>query len=189
MDFSRPLRSKVGILPRSDPFTPYIISEKASAPQTADCGIIVFYRHVVIMAASSVNDNSTDADADKTAATRPTPRHALPCTSKRIAHVELFRPRTIIANNDHSSAEAAAPPRGRRPSPLKRYHLVFAVIYLFQGCWVYSTVGTPYLNFLDKAEREGFEGEWRCSRVGRWTADSLVSQYSQCQLTRKRRDV
>jgi len=73
---------------------------------------------------------------------RPMPRNALTCSSKRIAHIELFRPKTIVSS-------------GSGP-PLKKYHLLFALAYLHQAHWIASTVGAPYRDFLDKAEREGF---------------------------------
>ena len=73
---------------------------------------------------------------------RPMPRNALTCSSKRIACIELFRPKTIVGS-------------GNGP-PLKKYHLLFALAYLYQSYWIASTVGVPYGDFLDKAEREGF---------------------------------
>jgi len=39
---------------------------------------------------------------------------------------------------------------------IKSYHLLFIVLYLHQFYWVISTMGTPYTQFLLKAEREGF---------------------------------
>eukprot|EP00581_Thalassiosira_minuscula_P008067 CAMPEP_0183703840 /NCGR_PEP_ID=MMETSP0737-20130205/1419_1 /TAXON_ID=385413 /ORGANISM="Thalassiosira miniscula, Strain CCMP1093" /LENGTH=1670 /DNA_ID=CAMNT_0025930637 /DNA_START=59 /DNA_END=5071 /DNA_ORIENTATION=- len=99
---------------------------------------------------------------------RPMPRNALPCTSKRIAHVELFRPKTITNSNaaatsganDHGGGGGGTKPakkKKKRRAPLKKYHLFFATMYLFQAYWIYSTIGVPYKEFLDKAEREGFE--------------------------------
>lgn len=44
-----------------------------------------------------------------------------------------------------------------RSPPLKKYHLLFAMLYLHQAYWIVSTLGVPYRDFLDKAEREGFE--------------------------------
>ena len=115
-------------------------------------------------------------------ARRPMSRNALPCSSKRIAHVELFRPRTIIASassisssissspaDDDGEASVAAEKRRRRGGrsgkgkgnapPLRKYHLLFLSLYLHQMYWICRTVGVPYREFLDKAEREGFEGE------------------------------
>lgn len=90
---------------------------------------------------------------------RPTPRNALPCTSENIAHVELFRPKTIIANTTNTSNGKPTIQKKKRRVPLKRYHLLFALLYLHQAYWIYSTIGVPYKEFLDKAEREGFEGK------------------------------
>lgn len=99
---------------------------------------------------------------------RPVPRNALPCDSEQIAHVELFLPKTIVAASSSSSAgggggnnrgKSGGGRRGpaRRRPPLKKYHLLFALVYLHQIYWVWSTIGVPYRDFLDKAEREGFE--------------------------------
>ena len=113
--------------------------------------------------------------------------NALPCSSKRIAHIELFRPRSIVP---HFTTTSNTPSRGggggeqddndddatkamtsstatssshtghrRRNKPLKKMHLLFLALYLHQIYWLISTSGTPYKLFLDKAEREGFEGE------------------------------
>ncbi|KAL9188926.1 hypothetical protein ACHAXT_011416 [Thalassiosira profunda] len=112
---------------------------------------------------------ASSSDGDEAPA-RPLPRNALPCTSKRIAHVELFRPKSITSSTataasdgGYSSADSGAAASGgggkkkaRRP-PLKRYHVLFALLYLHQAYWIYSTIGVPYKEFLDKAEREGFE--------------------------------
>jgi hypothetical protein len=49
--------------------------------------------------------------------------------------------------------------RRRNNKPLKKMHLLFLALYLHQIYWLISTSGTPYKLFLDKAEREGFEGE------------------------------
>jgi len=107
---------------------------------------------------------------------RPIPHNALPCNSDNISFVELFRPKTIIATNatnatndnsndndaNNHNANQSNRRRRRRRAPLKKYHLFFAVLYSFQAHWIYSTVGVPYKEFLDKAEREGFEGELLC---------------------------
>jgi len=109
-------------------------------------------------------------EPDKDSELRPIPPNALPCTSKRIAHVELFRPKTITSSSSSSNATSnyngvgadgggggkTTTKKKRRP-PLKKYHLLFAILYLYQAYWIYSTVGVPYREFLDKAEREGFE--------------------------------
>jgi hypothetical protein len=109
-------------------------------------------------------------DDDPAAGRRPMPRNALPCASKRIAHVELFRPKTIIVSHGSTAPSASPSPisdnanaekqrRGRGGPPLKKYQLLFVALYLHQAHWIYRTLGVPYRDFLDKAEREGFEGE------------------------------
>lgn len=108
----------------------------------------------------AARSSSPNGDADDDGPARPLPPNARPCTSKRIAHVELFRPKTLGGSGGHDAAggEGAAP-RGRRLPAVKRYHVAFAALYLCQAYWIASTSGVPYREFLDKAEREGFEGE------------------------------
>ena len=33
------------------------------------------------------------------------------------------------------------------------------VIYVFQFIWVFSSIGQPYREFLERADREGFQGK------------------------------
>ena len=101
---------------------------------------------------------TTDSDSNTQPSSRPTPHNALPCSSENIAHIELFRPKTITSSIPGSSSSSNKNKKKRR-APLKKYHLLFAIMYLYQIYWIYSTVGVPYKEFLDKAEREGFEGE------------------------------
>ena len=120
--------------------------------------------------ASSSNGATGNGEADDEPQ-RPIPRNALPCNSPNIAHVELFRPKTITSSSSSTTTSSASSNAGgasgkqkkRRP-PLKKYHLFFALLYLHQAYWIYSTVGVPYREFLDKAEREGFEGEFYYSK-------------------------
>ena len=108
---------------------------------------------------TSDSDNNTQPT---TTSSRPTPHNALPCSSENIAHIELFRPKTITSQTTSSSSSSSSNnnnKKKKRRAPLKKYHLLFAVMYLYQIYWIYSTVGVPYKEFLDKAEREGFEGE------------------------------
>mmetsp|Transcript_11549 Transcript_11549/g.25318 ORF Transcript_11549/g.25318 Transcript_11549/m.25318 type:complete len:1715 (-) Transcript_11549:74-5218(-) len=103
---------------------------------------------------------SNDDGADEPP--RPIPRNALPCDSENISHVELFRPKTITngnanATNTTTSTTNTGGKKKKRRTPLKKYHLLFATLYLYQLHWIYSTIGLPYKQFLDKAEREGFE--------------------------------
>jgi hypothetical protein len=129
------------------------------------------------LASSSKDARRGKRDDGAAVGRRPMPRNALPCTSKRIAHVELFRPRTIIGPSpgggsppalDHADEANDGKRRhhraGRTGPPLKKYHLLFLALYLHQLYWICSTVGVPYREFLDKAEREGFEGECWQSR-------------------------
>lgn len=63
--------------------------------------------------------------------------------SKRIVAVSIFSPKL------------AAPVFGRR---IRLYHVAFVVLYFYQVFWVCSTIGLPYRQFLEKADREGFAG-------------------------------
>ena len=99
--------------------------------------------------------------------TRPIPPNGIPTDTDQIAYVELYRPKTIISSssNDHSTSTNLTSSNSnngtnkkKRRAPLKKYHILFLTIYLYQIYWIYSTIGLPYKEFLDKAEREGFEG-------------------------------
>ena len=102
--------------------------------------------------------------------TRPIPQNGIPTDADQIAYVELYRPKTIISNNAVTSSTSnsnsnntitsgsANSTKKKRRAPLKKYHILFLTIYLYQIYWIYSTIGLPYKEFLDKAEREGFEG-------------------------------
>eukprot|EP00985_Skeletonema_marinoi_P000090 scaffold25_cov69-Skeletonema_marinoi.AAC.4 len=74
-------------------------------------------------------------------------RNSLPCSSKRIAHVELFRPKKVLPQSTTSTS---------KKRNIKSYHLLFFALYAHQLYWIISTMGTPYTQFLLKAEREGF---------------------------------
>lgn len=63
--------------------------------------------------------------------------------SKRIESVSVYQPKF--------SAGAG----GRRR--IRLYNVVFIVLYIYQALWVFGTVGEPYVKFLEKAEREGFD--------------------------------
>jgi len=103
--------------------------------------------------------------------TRPISKNGIPTDADQIAYVELYRPKTIISSssNDHSfsitstnlpssNSNNSSTKNKKRRAPLKKYHILFLTIYLYQIYWIYSTIGLPYKEFLDKAEREGFEG-------------------------------
>lgn len=85
---------------------------------------------------------SNTAESDGAPKRRPTPR-AEECDSKRIDWVSLYKPKFSASS-------------GKKRS-IKFYHLVFLVIYAYQAVWVVSTVGEPYREFLEKADREGFQ--------------------------------
>ena len=97
---------------------------------------------------------------------RPIPDYGIPTDADQIAYVELYRPKTIISStsNDLSSTNLTNSNsnsnglKKKRRAPLKKYHILFLTLYLYQIYWIYSTIGLPYKEFLDKAEREGFEG-------------------------------
>jgi hypothetical protein len=70
--------------------------------------------------------------------------------SKRIVAVSIYSPKL------------AAPIFGRR---IRLYHVVFAIVYLYQVYWVCSTIGLPYRQFLEKADREGFAGMYEKYKI------------------------
>ena len=104
------------------------------------------------------------------------------CDSKRIESVRVYRPKwtapTAAAAGAQSAAAAAAAQQQQQPRPpssqaslssrkrrgggwlrLNLYSAVFVVLYALQISWVMSTIGEPYRVFLEKADREGFQGE------------------------------
>jgi hypothetical protein len=75
--------------------------------------------------------------------------------SKRIEAVSLYRPKLAAA-----AASGGGGGRSKKARfQVRLYHLLFAAAYVYQGGWVVSTVGRPYREFLEKADREGFKGE------------------------------
>jgi hypothetical protein len=99
------------------------------------------------------------------------------CDSKRIEAVRVYRPKwtspaagasTAAAQHPSQAAVAASSARKRRGGGwlfrLNLYSVVFMVLYAVQVSWVLSTIGEPYRTFLEKADREGFQGT---SNVGR----------------------
>jgi hypothetical protein len=65
--------------------------------------------------------------------------------SKRIEAVYVYKPKLA----------AKLLPNGKR---FRLYHVVFVALYIYQIIWVTSTIGHPYRQFLEKADREGFQG-------------------------------
>ncbi len=63
--------------------------------------------------------------------------------SKRIEYVALYQPKFSAGAGGH-----------RR---IRLYNVLFMALYMYQSMWVFGTIGEPYLKFLEKAEREGFE--------------------------------
>lgn len=108
---------------------------------------------------------ASNKDSDEP--TRPITQNGIPTDADQIAYVELYRPKTIISSTSNDYSTSANLPssnsnngtkKKKRRAPLKKYHILFLTIYLYQIYWIYSTIGLPYKEFLDKAEREGFEG-------------------------------
>jgi hypothetical protein len=91
------------------------------------------------------------------------------CDSKRIESVRVYRPKWT-APTAGAAAQQQPPPPPPSSSSRKRkgggagwprlnlYSAVFVVMYALQIGWVLSTVGEPYRTFLEKADREGFQG-------------------------------
>ena len=69
------------------------------------------------------------------------------CDSKRIAGIGLYQ------------AKLATPiPIGKRRYNVRLYNIIFVLGYVVLGFQVLSTIGEPYRRFLEKADREGFQG-------------------------------
>lgn len=66
------------------------------------------------------------------------------CDSKRIEAISVYQPRM-------------ATQIGR--FKVRLYHLIFLVVYALIGAQVFATIGEPYRRFLEKADREGFQGK------------------------------
>jgi hypothetical protein len=67
------------------------------------------------------------------------------CDSKRIQRVHLYKPKLAAGF-------------GKRRFRL--YHAVFLLCYIYQVIYVVSTIGQPYRQFLEKADREGIQGKY-----------------------------
>lgn len=70
------------------------------------------------------------------------------CDSKRIQRVHLYKPKLAAGF-------------GKRRFRL--YHVVFLLCYIYQVIYVVSTIGQPYRQFLEKADREGIQGKYENS--------------------------
>lgn len=69
--------------------------------------------------------------------------------SKRIQAVYVYKPKL-----------AAKLPFVASKRRFRLYHVVFVLLYIYQVIWVTSTIGLPYRQFLEKADREGFQGNY-----------------------------
>ena len=65
------------------------------------------------------------------------------CDSKRIDAVAVYQPRMATQIGQFK---------------VRLYHLIFLAAYAFIGTQVIATIGEPYRLFLEKADREGFQG-------------------------------
>mmetsp|Transcript_13037 Transcript_13037/g.30736 ORF Transcript_13037/g.30736 Transcript_13037/m.30736 type:complete len:1568 (-) Transcript_13037:155-4858(-) len=63
-------------------------------------------------------------------------------SSKRILSVSTYKPKFSTGSRRHR---------------IRLYNVVFIFLYTYQLMWVASTIGEPYRNFLEKADREGFD--------------------------------
>ena len=75
--------------------------------------------------------------------------------SKRIESVSLYRPKLAAAASSSSGTGGK-----KKKFHVRLYHILFLLTYIYQVGWVVSTIGKPYREFLEKADREGFKGEF-----------------------------
>ena len=83
------------------------------------------------------------------------------CDSKRIDAVRVYRPKFSAGGAGGGGSGGTTRPGGTGigfAKGIRLYNLAFAALYMFQIGWVLSTVGEPYRQFLEKADREGFQG-------------------------------
>ena len=107
---------------------------------------------------------------------------AKPTDSKRILGIQIYQPKysasattmlsgatnptpnasfVLSASNRSTTGSDAAPKKKIRRKAkakfsIRFYNLFFILLYIIQGGWVISTIGQPYREFLEKAEREGY---------------------------------
>ena len=65
--------------------------------------------------------------------------------SKRIRQVCTYQPKFSAGST------------GRKGRSIRLYNVFFLILYVYQIAWVTSTIGEPYRQFLEKADREGFD--------------------------------
>ena len=63
------------------------------------------------------------------------------------------------------SSRLAASAGKKKRFQVRLYHILFAAAYVYQVGWVVSTIGRPYREFLEKADREGFKGTSSTSQL------------------------
>ena len=82
------------------------------------------------------------------------------CDSKRIDAVRVYRPKFSAGGGGGGGTRHGGNGIGIgfAKKGIRLYTLAFAVLYIVQIGWVLSTVGEPYRQFLEKADREGFQG-------------------------------
>jgi cation-transporting ATPase 13A1 len=69
-------------------------------------------------------------------------RFAQECDSKRIEAVGVYKAKLATGTQKHK---------------LRLYNAVFLLLYVYQSVRVITTIGQPYREFLEKADREGFQ--------------------------------
>jgi hypothetical protein len=65
------------------------------------------------------------------------------CDSKRIESIFVYSPKLAA---------------GTAKRNIRFYNIIFLVLYVYQVGWALTTIGEPYRKFLEKADREGFQG-------------------------------
>jgi hypothetical protein len=73
-------------------------------------------------------------------------RFAQECDSKRIEAVGVYKAKLATGTQKHK---------------LRLYNAVFLLLYVYQSVRVITTIGQPYREFLEKADREGFQGTFK----------------------------
>lgn len=73
------------------------------------------------------------------------PSFASSCDSKRIESVQVYQAKLSTGKRN-----------------IRLYNVFFLCLYVIQLGWVASTIGEPYRKFLEKADREGFQGRFIC---------------------------
>jgi len=93
----------------------------------------------------------------------PTSSYEKECDSKRIESVRVYQPKLAVGGGggvSSSSGDGSSKPCRKNPRRnIKLYNVLFLLAYLFQMGWVITTIGDPYRQFLEKADREGFQGK------------------------------